>query len=350
MKKKKMLFIVGAGASEEAGLPVGSDLKSIIESLLNIRFSGGYNQTNGDGKIYEALRILVQNPDGSREDVNKYINAAWKIRDAMPLEKSIDHYIDTQRGDKFIESCGKLAIVRSILRAEKKSKLFFDSNDPNSNINYVNIMGTWFQKFYQLLTENCSKEELAERFNSVAMVVFNYDRCIEHFLVNSIQTNYKIDVVEAEELVNGIEIYHPYGKVGHLPWQKGNESINFGAEPNVRLLLSISKQIRTFTEGTDPNSSKISDIRWQVESSEKVIFLGFAFHKLNMELLKPDLGATPGGRRGKCFATAKGISDHDCEIIDLELRKLKSLEDVYIRNSLSCVELFQEYERSLSLV
>lgn len=350
MSKKKMLFIVGAGASQEVGLPVGDVLKSTIVSMLDFKFDGLDRWLNGDLAIYKALRIRAQDQNGSQGSKQQYLNAAKKIRDAMPLEKSIDHYIDTQRGDKLIESCGKLAIVRSILRAEEESRLFFDSSNPNSNIKYTTIMDTWFQKFYQLLTENCSKDELSERFNSIAMVVFNYDRCIEHFLVNSIQTNYEIDAIEAVKIVNRIEIYHPYGKVGNLPWQKGEESINFGAEPTPRELISISAQIRTFTEGTDPDSSEILAIRKQVKFSPIVIFLGFAFHALNMELLKSNLDDTPKGRSAKCFATAYEMSHHNCESIKEELGKLKSLENIYMNQTLTCSGLFEEYGRSLSLV
>ncbi len=131
MKKKKMLFIVGAGASNEVGLPVGDVLKRAIASLLDFEFDGFDRLSGGDSAIYNALSTKVQDRFVNLDDIKKYITAAWKIRDAMPLEKSIDHYIDTQRGDNFIESCGKLAIVKSILRAERDSNLFYDSNNPN---------------------------------------------------------------------------------------------------------------------------------------------------------------------------------------------------------------------------
>lgn len=42
----------------------------------------------------------------------------------MPQSISIDNFIDSHKGDKEIELCGKLAIVRAVLEAEAKSDAF----------------------------------------------------------------------------------------------------------------------------------------------------------------------------------------------------------------------------------
>lgn len=317
--------------------------------MLNFQIDDFEKRTSGDHLILEALRIIAKTSEDSRGRIGPSIKAAWRIRDSMPLAESVDNFLDAHNGDKLIERCGKLAIVRSILDAEKRSKLYFEYRGSNSSIDYKSVQDTWFNKFYKVLTENCRKEDLASRLDSLAMVIFNYDRCFEHFLVNAIQTYYGVDEKEAAGLLNRIEIYHPYGKVGHLPWQQCEESIAFGAEPSSSSLLKLSEQIRTFTEGTDPSSSKISSIKKRTQHSELIVFLGFAFHEINLELLKPysDIRTTKSG--AKCFATAKGISDHDCINIKEELSKLlKQLKSIYIRNDLSCDELFREYRRSLS--
>ncbi|MEE9613453.1 MAG: hypothetical protein V3W31_00680 [Thermodesulfobacteriota bacterium] len=352
MFKKKTLVVVGAGASCEVDLPDGKKLTSTIAQMLNIELGDFGKLTGGDPAVRETLRIMAievaeKNPGGPPANARPYVDAAQMIRDAMPLAESIDNFIDTHKGDASIEGCGKLAIVQSILHAEKESHLYFENIGLNSNIDYKDIQNTWFIEFYQLLTKNCGKEDLAKRFDSLVMIIFNYDRCVEHFLVNSIRTYYGIDAKEAAELVNRIEIYHPYGKVGHLPWQKhkkGGGVIDFGAKTNPAILIKLSEQIRTFTEGTDQGSSEISAIREHVKSSEIVIFLGFAFHALNLKLLKPE----SGGSKAMCFATAKDISEHDCIIIKKELAKLKPLNVICLRNDLSCSKLFQEYSRSLS--
>ncbi|WP_428357229.1 hypothetical protein [Methyloprofundus sp.] len=127
------VFVIGAGAgaSKEANLPTGRELKDKISRLLDIRFDF-HQQEHGDYQIVNALRELVKGEDGKNGDINPYIHEAWHIRDALPQAISIDNFIDSQRGNEKIAICGKLAIVRSILDAEKNSILFFEKHGRES--------------------------------------------------------------------------------------------------------------------------------------------------------------------------------------------------------------------------
>lgn len=351
MSNKKTLYIVGAGASSEAGLPTGYELKEKIASLLDIRFERPLNkQYSGDSYICDALRIHVSQSEIQKKDIKPYLHAAWRIRDAMPQAISIDNFIDTHNDDEEIELCGKLAIVRSILDAERNSKLYIDPSNIYNRLNFRAIEETWYANFMKLLTENCTKENIAKRLESIALIVFNYDRCIEHFLSNSLQNYYGLKSFEAEKLVNEMEIYHPYGVVGALPWQ-GAQSVAFGAELYPQELLNLAHQIKSFTEGTDPQSSEILAIRDNVVKADKVVFLGFAYHKLNMKLLMPDGPLLESSNARSCFGTAKGISNSDCEIIKCEINAnyKRSMIACEIRNELDCYHLFEEYRRNLSL-
>ncbi|HEU4550857.1 MAG TPA: hypothetical protein VFS01_14250, partial [Rhizomicrobium sp.] len=136
----KTVFIVGAGASEEAGLPIGSKLAQSIAGLLDIKFRHGYEQFSGSYQISAALRAFV-NSAGS-DDINPYLHAGRAIRDAAPLALSIDNFIDAHRGDKGIELCGKLAISQAILRAEQGSKLHFDQNK-GQRLDTPHLADTW---------------------------------------------------------------------------------------------------------------------------------------------------------------------------------------------------------------
>lgn len=354
MSNKKILYIVGAGASSEANLPTGYELKEKIASLLDIRFDRGYTQLSGDSYIYNALRIYVDQLEIKKKDIDlylqAYLHAAWRIRDAMPQAISIDSFIDTHNDDKMIELCGKLAIVRSILDAERNSLLYIDNSNIYNRLNFIALDKTWYANFMMLLTENCTKGNLSKRLKSIALIVFNYDRCIEHFIYNSLQNYYGIEPDEAGKLINEIEIYHPYGVVGSLPWQ-GGQSVAFGAELNPQKLLNLTHQIKTFTESTDPQSREILAIRNNVIKADYIVFLGFAYHKINMKLLMQDIPIADSLKTSSCFGTAKGISDSDCEIIKAELRDFyeSSIKEINIRNGLDCYHLFEEYWRSLSL-
>src|SRR2546430_729177 len=95
MFKSKTVFIVGAGASQEAGLPTGAQLKDIIAEKLNLTYKLGIDPTSpdtGDRAIAWALVEHVRKIGNN--DINPYLFEAWKIRDAMPQAISIDNYID----------------------------------------------------------------------------------------------------------------------------------------------------------------------------------------------------------------------------------------------------------------
>tara|TARA_Y100000294_G_scaffold92101_1_gene85878 strand:- start:662 stop:1759 length:1098 start_codon:yes stop_codon:yes gene_type:complete len=345
---RKTVFIIGAGASEEANLPTGYELKRKIAELLDMRFdSFGSRLESGDYAIVEALRSYVQQPNGHRGDINPFLYEAWHIRDALPQAISIDNFIDTQDNDK-IALCGKLAIVISILDAEKNSLLYFDRLGSNSTINFDSLEKTWYIPFFQLLTENCKKNDIKERFKSITLIIFNYDRCVEHFIYHRLINYYRLSDVEAADLVNNINIYHPYGEVGTLPWINQNGAVEFGLKPHPEQLLNLADQIKTFTEGTNPESSEILKIRKHMGEATKLVFMGFAFHKLNMELIAPEHNKDDHHIEINCFATTLGVSDSDKEVINDQINKLCHREVRVRMANLKCSAFFVEFWRSLA--
>ena len=129
--------------------------------------------------------------------------------------------------------------------------------------------------------------------------------------------------------------------------------------------LELAGEIQTFTEGTDTDSSEIVAIRKNILEANNIIFLGFAFHPLNIELMSPNV-PLPGrldsyGKESEIsyFGTAYGMSDNNCNIIKSELKFFRyndvltdddfSNSNMCINNKLTCFDLFNEYWRSLSL-
>jgi hypothetical protein len=98
--------------------------------------------------------------------------------------------------------------------------------------------------------------------------------------------NYGTDASELYSFVKQVIIRHPYGVVGLLDWQdwaQNGRPVSFGHVGNVDL-LEIAHQINTFTEQQEDNE-KLAIIRRTVQEAEVIVFLGFAFHERNMELL-----------------------------------------------------------------
>ena len=109
MFRRHTLFVVGAGASAELGLPVGSGLARQITEKMDIRFERGYEAIgSGDHRLYDQLVRLK----GSNQE---WFGAATRIRNGLPFAQSIDDFLDQRRSDELINLYGKAAICQAIL-------------------------------------------------------------------------------------------------------------------------------------------------------------------------------------------------------------------------------------------
>jgi hypothetical protein len=349
--KKSLVLVLGAGASKEVHLPLGAELTKEIANALALR-----DDERGDGhvahlRIRQALSQLVQVPQGQPEDMNTLMQACHAINKAMPLSRSIDNFIDCHRANRQIALCGKLAIASCILEAESRSTLMVDRSNIYNTIQFDGLEKSWFTAFFNLLTDQCDKNEVEANFRKVSIISFNYDRCIEHFLHSALQRLYGESAEWATKVMKALDIYHPYGKVGALPLMEPSGTIEYGAIPNGAQLLNLSRQLLTFTEGTDARKSDIECIRRDIAEAERIAFLGFAFHPLNLDLLFDGRPGINVHHSRAIYATAYGISEANAEAISLEIasRSKRGRDRYLIRRDIVCAGLFHEFGRGLAL-
>ena len=346
---RKTVFVVGAGASKEVRLPVGAELKDRIAQVLDIYFEHGLI-ARGDQLLVDALRV-ASSKNGSR-DLNPLLYAGWAIRDAMPLATSIDAFVESRHGNKEIELCGKLAIVRTILEGEASSSLYVDDyRRTDARIDFKRLSDTWFGGLMNLITQRCPVDQVKERLSSLALIIFNYDRCVEHFLFNSLQIYFGIGAGEVASLLSNLEIHHPYGVVGQLPWASSGSGIRYGTLPSAHQIVALAGGIKTFSEGTDAASSDIETIRDRIRYARQLVFMGFAFHPMNLDLLFDAERAADSSFGRSTFATAFQMSESNIASISAELRARAPYASgpIQIRN-MKCGELLQEFSRSIALV
>ncbi len=350
------VFVIGAGASNELSLPTGVELKKDIAEVLNIQFDESDprlinpDQISGDPIIYGAMQKITN------KQAENLVKAGHDVRKGITQAISIDNFIDAHKGNELIEKCGKLAIIKTILRAEQNSPLFLKNS--SSELDFSNIEQTWHNSFFQLLTENCTFNDIPKRFRKVGFIIFNYDRCIEHYIYHSMQNYYRISKEDAAESIKSIKFFHPYGIAGNLPWTGKSDAIDFGGEPSANQMAELIRKIKTFTEGTDPSSSEITEIQDLVQNADRLIFLGFAFHELNLKVLFGDWREQLRRLREntqsipKVFGTAHGISESDIKLIrnnlELKFRMNEQKDKLILRPDKTCNDLFSEYWRSLS--
>lgn len=348
-----LVIVVGAGASKEARLPTGYELKGRIAKALKTRPEGVYQRMICENELIERTlwQICQKQTNRQQQNINSFHYACQTIADAMPQAASIDNFIDAHRDDNEIVICGKLAIANCILKAESESTLRVNNQNINNTINFQDLEKTWYSSFFRLIVEGCQLSDISTRLTRIAIISFNYDRCIEHYLHHSLQNYYRIQPAGATELLKNFKIYHPYGYLGPLPWTIENfGTVNFGGKPNTDQLISIADGLKTFTEGTDAEHSDIIEIRSTIRSAERVVFLGFAFAEQNLELLygehKPAAAIS-----SPVYATAYGISESDVQVIKEELHDISGHppNNIRIHNDFTCTDLLREYSRSLKI-
>jgi hypothetical protein len=343
-----MTFVLGAGSSYEVSMPTGSDLKGKIASSLAFKVDDFRRMTGGDDQIREALYALGQRP-GSAHSLNDYYSAANRVCAGMPQAPSIDNFIDSHRSNPAIAAVGKLAIASAILKAERRSTLYVSPDNIYNTINFGGVADTWFNAFFQLVCLNAQEEDLPARLSRVRVITFNYDRTLEHYLYHSVQNYFGCKPERAAEIVSCLSVLHPYGQVGTLPWQNQGISVPFGGQIASSALIQVAESLRTFTEGTSESNSQIEQIRKAVYDAETLVFLGFAFHELNLKLLFGSRPEIPVCYSKQIFGTAVGLSESNKKAIAAELAALGRLDGIQItlRRELSAAQLLPEYSRSL---
>lgn len=351
------VFIVGAGASREFGLPTGAELLSKIEKAANFGFANYGADFFGDYAIYEAcMHFASQKPefDGA---ANKYINSAKLIKENMSLAPSIDNFLHTHSEDDTTVELGKLLIAYAILNSEYSSNIYIEPKDlhlvkkfRNRYSEISNPYESWMADLFRILVSGTNIDQFEKRIRSTTFISFNYDRCIENFLYHTTMSYFGIPHSTALNLVESTNIIHPYGSLGQF------EPSQFGEIKNPRYLIEASKGIRTFTEGVASDSLN-SKIHSALKNCVNCIFLGFGYHELNLELLFRNGDYTVE----RVIGSAKGIDKENRQFISDSIKQKLLFafrnDDLEIGNiprlalsDSTCSELIRKHERFLTKI
>ncbi|WP_143441073.1 hypothetical protein [Idiomarina sp. MD25a] len=345
------VYIIGAGASHEVGLPTGDTLKDEIARTLYINYAFMPSEREGNLSLWDCFKQTYSNDE---EKLKKIYSACQHIVKNLPLAISIDNLLDSDALNTELAQCGKIGIIESILKAERSSSLYFEPNEAGFADNMPNLQSTWYVQFFRRVFEGCSKDDLKERLRNITLIIFNYDRCVEHFLYHSMMQYFRLNEQECAALLNDyLKIIHPYGTVGRLPWQSDHNSNNtrrpFGAPADYIDIINSSDSIKTFSESEGLESTVRQGIVSNMAHAERIIFLGFAYHRMNMQLLS-NFGEERFINQGKvmCLATTLGFSENDTQYVNRDIGRLyKNEVDIALESS-KCCTFFQNNSRALS--
>lgn len=344
MLKGPTLFIIGAGASHEFGLPIGATLADEISKSLDLRFGdfGTTPEGQGDWQIYRLLQQEAQQ-NGAR-DVNPYLHACWLVRDGIQLSYSIDNFLDKHAHEPKVQLCGRIAIVKRILEAERRSKLYVNRDNIYNTINFQIASDTWIVALFKMLQDKVRLELVNDFFKDVCIITFNYDRCIEHFFFHALKRNYGLDDTAAAAVMKGLDIIHAYGRVGRLPWEphSSEQPVEFG-EVDRAPLMDLWSGIRTYTDERD-DGDLVDRIQERVRQSDQIVFLGFSYQEQNLDLLGHQ---TPRDFR-RLLGSTFGISPYNTASISEDLTDRYGPNTVVTLAPETCAGLLNAYSRMLA--
>ncbi len=357
MSKEKHVFIIGAGASVELDFPDGQKLAAKIGPMVTFSHDPAYSERGDRHHIWDAITHFEVRRNISH-DLTRYVEAGERIARGMPQAPSIDSYMASNAADTDVDLIGRLAIVRAILVAESQCPLVIKRNDRGvAFMDFGSVGNTWLNRFWHRLANGCVVDDLAAKLRKCTLVIFNYDRCVEQFLYHAIQNYYNVKPDVAQTIMGNLNIYHPYGTVGRLPWQPGDGvAVKFGqAEIGPADLLHLAQNnIKTITEQITTPSVEVANIRSALREATMVVSLGFSFQPQNLQILAQSLTDPEISFGARFYATALDMSEPDREVVKSDLmtvrRRFHGIDvNTYNVANATCVKLFDSYRKSLEI-
>lgn len=346
MFRPNTLFVLGAASSEDFGFPLGGDLKSKIAerfSFKNSNYGEPIFRDSDVAKIFYSLTVNEADPL-TRQAARRVAEITNR---GVGLARSIDHFLEMRKSEPGLSRFVKAVIAAIIHGYETKCpELRKDSLRKGHELNFDK---KWHQQFAQMCFEDATEGMVPEALKRISVINFNYDRSFEQFIKIALARLYSLDWSTASELSKNLVVTHPYGSL-RWPSKNGlNTEIEFGQE-GISNFEIVGQGIRTFTEQQiDPET--LGQLAAQVRNADVVVFLGFGYHKRNLEILEPNFGVHAREVYGTAYHVAKPARIK----LELDLKRMFSrwsdgqcIDEAQINlDDMPCLEFFEEYGSAL---
>lgn len=192
MQRDLTVFVVGAGASAQFGLPAGATFNDkVVSSLLN----DAPNIVQEVSGIRSDHTIAFDHPN--RREATKF---ARQFQNSG--YSSIDSFLSArQRGTDALTplqiAWSKTAINRAI------------SDGEHVALRLPQTYQSWISKVFEYY-ERCRDKKTYDDGSAVRLITFNYDRIIEHALATMIANSRGVDPSEAFKEATSV-VHHVYG-------------------------------------------------------------------------------------------------------------------------------------------
>jgi hypothetical protein len=181
--------------------------------------------------------------------------------------ESVDAFLENRQ--KYMD-IGKAAMALNLLKFEVSEALF----PPKQPLDH------WYETLWGKMK---ASSWAGFKKNSLAIITFNYDRSLEHYLVTLICNNYNTKLATVAQGLRALPILHVHGTLGEYAEPAHNKHhYGRGITPE---LLDIARQSIEIVHESDASSSSFQEANQLIKSAERILFIGFGYHASNMKKL-----------------------------------------------------------------
>jgi hypothetical protein len=240
------VLILGAGASQAYGFPLGVTLRDqVCRLLVTIPYS-----------------LIMQQLGFERAATSAFVKDL--SRSGFP---SVDAFLEARQ--RYLD-IGKAAIALVLLPYEQPDHLF------PPHVRHAN-------HWYEYLINEMGVGTSAWKNNRLTVLTFNYDRSFEHYFTSVIRQRAAVSERKAANLFKQVTIVHLHGQLGKHPGL-GRNPVPYGVQLTPKLILRAAKGIRVISEAGDSLSTFRRARRFLLDA-KRVYFLGFGFAQVSIERL-----------------------------------------------------------------
>jgi len=240
MISRPTVLILGAGASNPYGFPLGIGLRARVCAFLGT--PGGTAETGRFSDAQYDLRELIE---------------FWQALQHSGYT-SVDWFLE--ENPQFIE-VGKASIAAALIPFENPARLF-PPNAPHEH-------------WYELLVNILDSPRGAFTKNRLSIVTFNYDRSLEYYLLRVLETR-RGSLEQAKEELRTLDVIHVHGALGDLaPMVTGGREYSPELEPAA--IRAAADQIVVVSEISEEADEFVVAANI-LANAERIVFLGFGFH------------------------------------------------------------------------
>ncbi len=289
------VLILGAGSNTNYGFPSGKEL--VDEICRPIDRTDFKDSKNSSISSKELINYGI-NP-------NEYSNFQKEL---IESRLSVDSFIENRPE---FDRIGRKAIAITLLKCENSDRLF---RGKGPYLHFENMRTTqnsesWYDSLWSYLASPFSLSDFSK--NKLAIITFNYDRSLEHFLFRALKNSSGGNDADCARALKSIPITHVYGSLGPLPWEE-KVGVPYDSNADSHCVERSYQFIKLVRTKADPANSEEFEMSHRcIDTASRVFILGFGFDYTNIRRLK----LRELLRSKEVWATSLGLSKSVKEVL-----------------------------------